>query len=108
MSFATKLKELRIKKRASLQQVADAVNTSKAHVFDLEKGTSANPSKELLLKLAKYFQTSVSDLIGEDPNAPGEQPELIALYRDLKELNPTDRETIRLLMERIRSTRAGE
>jgi transcriptional regulator with XRE-family HTH domain len=106
MSFAAKLKELRMKKRASLQQVADAVETSKAHVFDLEKGTSAHPSKDLLLKLAKYFQTSVSDLIGEDPNNPDEQPELIALYRDLKELEPADRETIRMLMERIKTTRS--
>jgi len=106
MSFAAKLKELRMKKRASLQQVADAVETSKAHIFDLEKGTSANPSKDLLLKLAKYFQTSVSDLIGEDPNNPDEQPALIALYRDLKELEPADRETIRMLMERIRATRS--
>ena len=105
MSFATKLKGLRAKKRASLQQVADAVGTSKAHVFDMEKGTSANPSKELLLKLAKYFKTSVSELVGEDPNAPDEEPELIALYRDLKELNGADRETIRLLMERIKTTR---
>jgi transcriptional regulator with XRE-family HTH domain len=105
MSFAAKLKELRMKKKASLQQVADAAGTSKAHVFDLEKGTSANPSKDLLLKLAKYFQTSVSDLVGEDPNAPDEQPELIALYRDLKELDPADRETIRLLMERIKTMR---
>ena len=105
MAFAAKLKELRMKKKASLQQVADAAGTSKAHVFDLEKGTSANPSKDLLLKLAKYFQTSVSELIGEDPNAPDEQPELIALYRDLKELDPADRETIRLLMERIKTTR---
>jgi transcriptional regulator with XRE-family HTH domain len=107
MSFAARLKELRMKKKASLQQVADAVSTSKAHVFDLEKGTSANPSKDLLLKLAKYFQTSVSDLIGEDPNAPDEQPELIALYRDLKELDPADRETIRMLMERIKTMRGS-
>lgn len=105
MSFAAKLKELRMKNKASLQQVADAVGTSKAHVFDLEKGTSANPSKELLLKLAIYFKTSVSDLMGEDPNAPNEDPQLIALYRDLKSLDPEDRETIRLLMERIKNTR---
>jgi transcriptional regulator with XRE-family HTH domain len=108
MAFAEKLKKLRMKKKASLQQVADAVGSSKAHIFDLEKGTSANPSKELLLKLADYFHTSVSDLVGEDPNAPDEEPQLIALYRDLKTLEPDDRETIRLLMERIRHTRGTD
>ena len=55
MSLGVRLKELRIKKGKSLQEVADAVGASKAHVWDMETGRSKNPSIELLLKLAKFF-----------------------------------------------------
>jgi hypothetical protein len=40
--------------------------------------------------------------VGENPKGAGEEPELIALYRDLKELSDGDRETIRLLMSRLK------
>ena len=44
MSIGQKIKELRARKRESLQQVADGVGVSKAHVWDLERGVSANPA----------------------------------------------------------------
>ena len=52
MSFARKLHDLRLAQRLSLQDVAKAVGISKAHVFNLEKGITANPSMDLVLKLA--------------------------------------------------------
>lgn len=103
MSFAAKLKELRVRDRRSLQQVADAVGTSKTHVWDMEQGNSANPTRELLLKLAGYFRVSVSDLVGENPNATGEPSELVALYRDLKSLSDTDRKMIEAVMQTLKN-----
>jgi hypothetical protein len=47
----------------------------------------------------------VADLVGEDPGAKAEPPEMVAMFRDLKKLEPEDRETIRLLMERLRRSR---
>ena len=38
MSLATKLKELRVRRKQSLQDVADAIGASKTHVWDLETG----------------------------------------------------------------------
>jgi transcriptional regulator with XRE-family HTH domain len=102
MSFATKLKELRIRDARSLQQVADAVGTSKTHIWDMEQGNSANPSRELLVKLGAYFRVSVSELVGENPNATGEPSELVALYRDLKSLSDTDRRTIEAVMRSLK------
>jgi transcriptional regulator with XRE-family HTH domain len=98
MSFSTKLRELRIRDGRSLQQVADAVETSKTHVWDMEQGNSVNPGRELLVKLAGYFRISVSELVGEDPNAAGEPSDLVAMYRDLKSLSPMDRKTIETIM----------
>jgi transcriptional regulator with XRE-family HTH domain len=101
MAIGFRLKALRAKNRQSLQEVADAVGASKTHIWDLETGRSENPSIELLTKLAGHFRVSIADLVGENPNAEGESGELIALYRDLKSLSDTDRETIRVLMERF-------
>lgn len=105
MSFAIKLKQLRIKAGQSLQQVADAVHTSKTHIWDMEQGNSANPSRELLVKLAEHFRVSVSELVGENPNAGDEPSELVALYRDLKSLSPNDRKTIEAVMRSLKETK---
>jgi transcriptional regulator with XRE-family HTH domain len=105
MSFAAKLHDLRIAQRRSLQNVADAVGISKAHVFNLEKGITANPSMELVVKLAELFRVRVADLVGEDPEAEDQPAEMVAMFRDLKNLDDGDRDTIRMLMETMKKRR---
>lgn len=102
MALGARLKELRMRNGQSLQQVADAVGASKAHIWELETGKSRNPSMELLTKLANHFSVTVAFLVGEDPNAPGEAPELIAMYRELKGLEPRDLDTIRDLLKSLK------
>lgn len=60
MSLASKLKKLREKSRESLQQVADGVGISKVHVWELEKGSSKNPSLEILKGLADHFKVPIA------------------------------------------------
>lgn len=102
MSFASKLYELRTANRMSLQQVADAIGISKAHVWNLEKGQADNPSLELVVKLAELFRVRLADLVGENPEAGDEEPEMVAMFRDLKSLEEGDREVIKGLMEQLR------
>ena len=83
------------------------MDTSKAHIWDLEQGNSANPTKDLLSKLATYFRVSVSELLEEDPNAVSEPPELVALYRDLKTLSDNDRRTIEAVMRGLKESKKG-
>ena len=107
MSFARQLHDLRIRNRMSLQEVATAVGISKAHVWNLEKGLSENPSIELVVKLADLFRVRVADLVGENPDAEGEEPEMVAMFRDLKQLGERDRETIKVLMEQLRRSKGA-
>ena len=65
MHLNEKLKELRMKNGQSLQMVADAVGVSKAHIWELEKGTSKNPGLELLVKLASHFGVTIAYLTDE-------------------------------------------
>jgi transcriptional regulator with XRE-family HTH domain len=103
MTIAQQLRRLRIRKKKSLQEVANAIGASKTHVWELEAGRATNPSMELLRRLADYYQVRVADLVGELPREGEDDPTLIALFRGLKELEPTDRETMRLLMERLKA-----
>lgn len=102
MSFAARLKELRTKTNKSLNQVADEVGSSKAHIWDLETGRAKNPSIELVKKLADCFRVSVADLIGENPPGEGDEPELVAMFRDLKDLTPEDRDAIKTMMTHLK------
>ena len=97
MSLGARLKQLRINKNRSLQDVADAVKASKAHIWEIERGASQNPTMDLLNRLADYFDVSVSYLVGESPDE--KEAGLVAMYRDLKSLSPADREKVRAIMK---------
>jgi transcriptional regulator with XRE-family HTH domain len=107
VAFGLKIKDLRIKKGESLQNVADAVGASKAHIWELELGKSKNPSIELVTELAKHFDVPVASLIGENPNDFNEDPKIVAMYRDLKGLSAQDRETISDLMKVLKKRKKG-
>lgn len=66
MAIGERLKGLRIESGQSLQQVADAIDASKAHIWELESNKSRNPSLDLLKKLAEHFNTTIAFLISED------------------------------------------
>lgn len=73
MALGVKLKELRLEKGDSLQTVADAVEVSKPHIWELERGTTKNPSLNLIKKLAAYFGESVEYLIDENSEKSDEK-----------------------------------
>src|SRR3546814_20149082 len=86
MSLAAKLRQLLQRKGQSLQQVADAVGVSKAHVWELEKGTSTNPGMELLAKFDNHFKVTVA-FFSDDDTAPEEAPALPYLRESVGKLS---------------------
>lgn len=102
MSFAVRLKHQRLKKGYSLQKLADETGASKAHMWDLETGRTSNPSLEVLTGLSRALDVSIAALVGEDTEETPDNGDTVAMFRDLKELSESDRETIKLMMERLR------
>lgn len=101
MPINTNLKALRLKKGQSLQQVADAVGVSKAHIWELEKGSSKNPGIELLTKLASHFKVSIAFLT-DDSDEPREASAL-QFFREFEgKLSEKDWDTLRLIAERLK------
>lgn len=102
MALGAKLTALRLKKGTSLQEVADAVGVSKAHVWELEKGRSNNPSADLIKRLADYFGQDVDFLVGSEKSKVTEVQEAQVFYRDLKTLSKEDRDLILATIKRLK------
>jgi transcriptional regulator with XRE-family HTH domain len=88
MSLGARITKLRLKAGQSLQEVADAVGVSKAHIWELEKGRADNPSMGLVTRLADHFGVSVAFLVGEDPRASDANQKLAGMFRKASKLEP--------------------
>jgi transcriptional regulator with XRE-family HTH domain len=100
MILATKLQELRRKRGESLQQVADAVGISKAHVWSLERGEADNPSIQLLRKLADHFHVTVAFFNDEEAEPDDETAR--QFFREFGELSESDWELLRSLAKGLK------
>lgn len=104
MSLAVKLKELRLKSGQSLQQVADAISASKAHLWELETGKSRNPSLDLLHRLAEHYKVTVASLVGETLEDTSD--EVMRMYKDLQGLNDADRALLEVIIADMKKRRS--
>jgi transcriptional regulator with XRE-family HTH domain len=104
MSLNERLFELRQRSGMSLQTVADAVGVSKAHIWELEKGRTANPSFELVQKLATYFGVTTDALIGAGGVPHPDEQQIERIHRDLKSLTPRDRAIIEAMVKSMQLT----
>lgn len=101
MPLAAKLKELRRKKGESLQKVADAVGVSKAHIWELEKGTSRNPGLDLLTSLSRHFSVPASYLT--DDQATPQEASAQQFFRDYSgKLSERDWDVLRAMADRLK------
>jgi len=107
MSLGARLTQLRLKRSVSLQIVADAVGVSKAHIWELEKGRTVNPTLALITGLADYFAVTVSYLVGEDPDAIDADPDLARMFRQASGLSESDRAILNDMMNSLLK-RAGK
>ncbi|RMB08186.1 helix-turn-helix domain-containing protein [Eilatimonas milleporae] len=99
MSLSAKLKELRVKKGESLQQVADAIGISKTHVYDLEKGKSKNPSVDLLKRYSDHFGVAIKTLVGEDLSDDKDDSEFVRMFRQAKDLGQDDKQLLETMIQ---------
>ncbi len=94
MSIGERLFSLRQKNGESLQQVADKVGVSKAHVWELEKGRSSNPSFDLVRKLAAHYGVPIDVLTGTVSEPGPEDLQIERIHRGLAGLSERDRNIV--------------
>lgn len=104
MHMGKRLHSLRQKSGESLQAVANAVGVSKAHIWEMEKGHSKNPSFDLVRKLAKHFGVSIDALVGDEDEPDADALQVERIHRGLEALSERDRgiveDTIRAMKAR--------
>jgi transcriptional regulator with XRE-family HTH domain len=101
MALSDRLTHLRIQKGESLQQVADAVGASKAHIWQLEKGRTDNPSMALITNLADHFGLTVAALAGEDPDTADVNTKIGRMFRQAGDLAPEDLDLLDDMMQSL-------
>lgn len=106
MGLGARLKKFRLQNKESLQQVADAVKVSKAHIWELETGNSKNPSLALLRGLAEHFRISVATLVGE--GIPDTDDADVVMFRDLRGLSPEQQKTIGDVIEAMKKRKRDD
>ena len=94
LTLGKRLADLREVRGESLQEVADAVGVSKAHIWQIEKGKAGNPALGLVERLAGHFRVSVSELIGEDISNQSVDPVLAGLFREAQKFDEYDRQLL--------------
>ena len=63
MDINKKIKELRLKKGLTQQQLADELKISRSNIANYENSSNL-PSLDILIKLAKFFQVSTDYILG--------------------------------------------
>ncbi len=91
MPIGGRINALRVGRKQSLQDVATAVGVSKAHIWELEKGRTDNPSMGLVTRLADHFGVTIRFLVDEDIEAPDADEELSRMFRQARGLDDHDR-----------------
>ena len=82
----------------TLEQLAEAVGSSKAYVWQLENKKSAKLSAELLLKIAAELKVAPEFLLDDAREAPSSEQLNEAFFRKFRSLSETDRRTIERLV----------
>jgi transcriptional regulator with XRE-family HTH domain len=90
MSFGARIAALRRDAKQSLQDVADAVGVTKTHIWELEKGRTANPSLSVIKGIADHFGVSVTSLVEEDINADDADQRIASMFRLAKNMDQND------------------
>ncbi|MGJ8563107.1 MAG: helix-turn-helix domain-containing protein [Alphaproteobacteria bacterium] len=108
MTLGTRLFDLRKGKKESLQDVADVVEVSKAHIWEIEKERAKNPSMDLVTRLADHFGVSVAFLMGEDSNAEDASPELQRMFRQASALPERDRKIVDEMIQSLIKNRSKQ
>ena len=108
MHMGERLHSLRQKSGQSMQAVADAVGISKAHVWEMEKGHSKNPSFDLVRKLATHFGVSIDALVGEEEEPDANALQIERIHRGLEDLSERDRAIVEETIKAMKARSEGQ
>lgn len=95
--FCQRLNELRLKKGWSLDQLAQAVGSTKSYIWELEKKPDIKVSAELVTRISSALGVTVEDLMGVAPNDSD-----TVFFREYKSLDQPTKDQISILLQALK------
>ncbi len=83
-TFGERLRWLRVRRGMSLDQLASKAEISRAYLWKLEKKPDANPSIDLVEKLAKALEVAPAELLDDQSAAVGGGPSIPQALKELQ------------------------
>jgi transcriptional regulator with XRE-family HTH domain len=76
-TIAARTKQYREERGLTLDEVAARADTSKSHIWAIEKCRQRSPTVHMVQALARAFGVSMSQMLGEDTGAAALSPEAL-------------------------------
>ncbi|GAB5426653.1 MAG: helix-turn-helix transcriptional regulator [Devosia indica] len=99
-----RIKALRKEKKMTLEQLAEASDTAKSYIWELENRDNPKVSAEKVAKIASVLGVTLDFLIGGSVEDRADAED-IAFFREYKELPESTKQTIRDMAKLIGKTK---
>jgi transcriptional regulator with XRE-family HTH domain len=97
--LGTKINELRRERGLTLEQLAQATDSSKSYMWEIENKEVARPSAEKLERIAEALGVTASFLIDASQSQPTEDVEDTAFYRKYQKLSQEKKKTLKGILD---------
>ena len=94
-----KVRELRIAKGLTLDQLAELTGSSKSYIWELENRNPPRPSAEKLSKIAAQLDTTIEYLLDEDDAVAVDDAVDASFYRKYRKMDAPTKEKIRRMVD---------
>lgn len=99
-----KLKKLRKDQKLTLESLAEAAAVSKSYLWELENREVKSPSAQRLTSIADVLGVSVDYFLDDDSRNPKEKHLDEAFFRGYKNLELSDKEQLRKILETFKKS----
>jgi transcriptional regulator with XRE-family HTH domain len=97
--LGTKINELRRERGLTLEQLAQATESSKSYMWEIENKDVARPSAEKLEKIADALGVTATFLMDASQMQPSEAVEDTAFYRKYQKADPGVKEKLKRILD---------
>lgn len=94
-----KIRDLRREKKLTLEELAEATDSSKGYIWELESRDTRKPSAEKLQRIADVLGVTTDFLLDDNKDAPDDAVLKTAFFRKFEKLGADDQKRFMSIIE---------
>jgi transcriptional regulator with XRE-family HTH domain len=98
-ALGAKIKELRDKKKYTLEKLADLTGSSKSYIWELENKNPPRPSADKISKIAEQLEVTIEYLMDDKANITVEDASDARFYRKYQQMDEKTKVKIRTFVD---------